>query len=73
MIYAIINGLIGVVICVILVLACQDQKKHEDDDTDVLDSIILNDLKEVTISSARYAELLLTEIKLKEIKKKLEE
>lgn len=73
MIYAIINGLIGVVICVILVLACQDQKKHEDDDTDVLDSIILNDLKEVTISSARYAELLLTEIKLKGIKKKLEE
>lgn len=72
MIYTIINGLIGVVICVVLVYACQDQKKN-DEDTDVLDSIILNDLKEVTIPSARYAELLLTEIKLKEIKKKLEE
>lgn len=75
MVNTIINSAVGVVIIVILALAVWSQKEesHKEADEDMLDSILLNDLKEVTISSKRYTELLLTEIKLKEIKKKLEE
>lgn len=73
MISTIINLIVGVVIIVILALAVWSQKEesHKETDEDMLDSILLNDLKEVTISSKRYTELLLAEIKLKEIKKKL--
>ena len=73
MVSTIINLIMGVVIVVILALAVWSQKEesHKEADEDMLDSILLNDLKEVTISSKRYTELLLAEIKLKEIKKKL--
>lgn len=75
MVSTIINLAVGVVIIVILALAVWSQKEesHKEADEDMLDSILLNDLKEVTISSKRYTELLLAEIKLKEIKKKLME
>lgn len=75
MVSTIINLIVGVVIVVILALAVWSQKEesHKEADEDMLDSILLNDLKEVTISSKRYTELLLAEIKLKEIKKKLME
>lgn len=73
MVSTIVNLIVGVVIIVILALAVWSQKEesHKETDEDMLDSILLNDLKEVTISSKRYTELLLAEIKLKEIKKKL--
>lgn len=73
MVSTIVNLIMGVVIIVILALAVWSQKEesHKETDEDMLDSILLNDLKEVTISSKRYTELLLAEIKLKEIKKKL--
>lgn len=73
MVSTIINLAMGVVIVIILAIAVWSQKEesHKESDEDMLDSILLNDLKEVTISSKRYTELLLAEIKLKEIKKKL--
>lgn len=73
MVSTIINSAVGIAIVVILALAVWSQKEesHKESDEDMLDSILLNDLKEVTISSKRYTELLLAEIKLKEIKKKL--
>lgn len=73
MVSTIINLAVGVVIVIILAIAVWSQKEesHKESDEDMLDSILLNDLKEVTISSKRYTELLLAEIKLKEIKKKL--
>lgn len=73
MVSTIINLAMGIVIVIILAIAVWSQKEesHKESDEDMLDSILLNDLKEVTISSKRYTELLLAEIKLKEIKKKL--
>lgn len=73
MVSTIINLAVGVVIVIILAIYVWSQKEesHKESDEDMLDSILLNDLKEVTISSKRYTELLLAEIKLKEIKKKL--
>lgn len=73
MVSTIINLAVGIVIVIILAIAVWSQKEesHKESDEDMLDSILLNDLKEVTISSKRYTELLLAEIKLKEIKKKL--
>lgn len=75
MVSTIINSAVGIAIVIILALAIWSQKEesHKESDEDMLDSILLNDLKEVTISSKRYTELLLAEIKLKEIKKKLME
>ena len=75
MVSTIINLALGIAIVIILALAVWSQKEesHKESDEDMLDSILLNDLKEVTISSKRYTELLLAEIKLKEIKKKLME
>lgn len=75
MVSTIINSAVGIAIVIILALAVWSQKEesHKESDEDMLDSILLNDLKEVTISSKRYTELLLAEIKLKEIKKKLME
>lgn len=75
MVSTIINSAVGIAIVIILALAVwsQKEKSHKESDEDMLDSILLNDLKEVTISSKRYTELLLAEIKLKEIKKKLME
>lgn len=75
MVSTIINSAVGIAIVIILALAVWPQKEeiHKESDEDMLDSILLNDLKEVTISSKRYTELLLAEIKLKEIKKKLME
>lgn len=75
MVSTIINLTVGIAIVIILALAVWSQKEesHKESDEDMLDSILLNDLKEVTISSKRYTELLLAEIKLKEIKKKLME
>lgn len=75
MVSTIINLAVGIAIVIILALAVWSQKEesHKESDEDMLDSILLNDLKEVTISSKRYTELLLAEIKLKEIKKKLME
>lgn len=72
MINILVNVFVGLLIIAIIVWA-QKEETHSETDEDMLDSILLNDLKEVTISSKRYTELLLTEIKLKEIKKKLEE
>lgn len=72
MINIFVNVFVGLIIIAIIVWA-QKEETHSETDEDMLDSILLNDLKEVTISSKRYTELLLTEIKLKEIKKKLEE
>lgn len=73
MVSTIINLAVGIIIVIILAIAVWSQKEesHKESDEDMLDSILLNDLKEVTISSKRYTELLLAEIKLKEIKKKL--
>lgn len=75
MVSTIINSAVGITIVIILAIAVWSQKEesHKESDEDMLDSILLNDLKEVTISSKRYTELLLAEIKLKEIKKKLME
>ena len=75
MVSTIINSAVGIAIVIILAIAVWSQKdeSHKESDEDMLDSILLNDLKEVTISSKRYTELLLAEIKLKEIKKKLME
>lgn len=75
MVSTIINSAVGIAIVIILSIAVWSQKEesHKESDEDMLDSILLNDLKEVTISSKRYTELLLAEIKLKEIKKKLME
>lgn len=75
MVSTIINLAVGIAIVIILALAVWSQKEesHKESDEDMLDSILLNDLKEVTISSKRYTELLLAEIKLKEVKKKLME
>lgn len=75
MVSTIINLAMGIIIIIILAIAVWSQKEesHKESDEDMLDSILLNDLKEVTISSKRYTELLLAEIKLKEIKKKLME
>lgn len=75
MVSTIINSAVGIAIVIILAIAVWSQKEesHKESDEDMLDSILLNDLKEVTISSKRYTELLLAEIKLKEIKKKLME
>lgn len=75
MVSTIINLAVGIAIVIILALAVWSQKEesHKESDEDMLDSILLNDLKEVTISSKRYTELLLAETKLKEIKKKLME
>ena len=75
MVSTIINLAVGIVIVTVLAIAVWSQKEesHKESDEDMLDSILLNDLKEVTISSKRYTELLLAEIKLKEIKKKLME
>ena len=75
MVSTIINSAVVIAIVIILALAVWSQKEesHKKSDEDMLDSILLNDLKEVTISSKRYTELLLAEIKLKEIKKKLME
>lgn len=75
MVSTIINSAVGIAIVIILALAVWSRKEesHKESDEDMLDSILLNDLKEVTISSKRYTELLLAEIKLKEIKKKLME
>lgn len=75
MVSTIINLAMGIAIVIILVIVVWSQKEesHKESDEDMLDSILLNDLKEVTISSKRYTELLLAEIKLKEIKKKLME
>lgn len=75
MVSTIINSAVFIAIVIILALAVWSQKEesHKESDEDMLDSILLNDLKEVTISSKRYTELLLAEIKLKEIKKKLME
>ena len=72
MINILVNVFVGLLIIAIIVWA-QKEETHSETDEDMLDSILLNDLKEVTISSKRYTELLLTEIKLKDIKKKLEE
>ena len=71
MVSTIINSAVFIAIVIILALAVWSQKEesHKESDEDMLDSILLNDLKEVTISSKRYTELLLAEIKLKEIKK----
>ena len=75
MVSTIINSAVVIAIVIILALAVWSQKEesHKESDEDMLDSILLNDLKEVTISSKRYTELLLAEITLKEIKKKLME
>lgn len=75
MVSTIINSAVVIAIVIILALAVWSQKEesHKKSDEDMLDSILLNDLKEVTISSKRYTELLLAETKLKEIKKKLME
>ena len=75
MVSTIINSAVGIAIVIILAIAVWSQKEesHKESDEDMLDSILLNDLKEVTISSKRYTELLLAEIKLKEIKKNLME
>ena len=75
MVSTIINSAVGIAIVITLAIAVWSQKEesHKESDEDMLDSILLNDLKEVTISSKRYTELLLAEIKLKEIKKKLME
>ena len=75
MVSTIINSAVVIAIVIILALAVWSQKEesHKESDEDMLDSILLNDLKEVTISSKRYTELLLAEINLKEIKKKLME
>lgn len=75
MVSTIINSAVGIAIVIILAIAVWSQKEesHKESDEDMLDSILLNDLKEVTISSKRYTELLLAEIKVKEIKKKLME
>lgn len=75
MVSTIINSAVVIAIVIILALAVWSQKEesHKESDEDMLDSILLNDLKEVTISSKRYTELLLAETKLKEIKKKLME
>lgn len=75
MVSTIIYSAVVIAIVIILALAVWSQKEesHKESDEDMLDSILLNDLKEVTISSKRYTELLLAETKLKEIKKKLME
>ena len=69
MVSTIINSAVVIAIVIILALAVWSQKEesHKESDEDMLDSILLNDLKEVTISSKRYTELILAEIKLKEI------